>query len=175
MMESQNNSSNQDLSEIANSSWVKQPNSRHCFVCGIENDSGLKLRFFKNSSGEVLVDTVIPDQFQGYPGVVHGGIVAPLVDEVLGRVHMGENPENSRFMYTLKLCVHYRKPVPTNKPIRIIGRVARSKSKTATSTARILDQDGHLLVEADALLINIPEENLKSLDYDDLGWKVYPD
>jgi uncharacterized protein (TIGR00369 family) len=175
MMKTHNNSSNQDFPGIANPSWKKQPNSRHCFVCGVENDFGLRLNFFETNSGEVVVDTVIPDRFQGYPGVVHGGIVASLVDEVLGRVHMGEDPENSRFMYTLKLSVHYRKPVPTNTPIRIIGQAAKSKSKTATSTAKILDQDGHLLVEADALLINMPEENLRSLDYDELGWKVYPD
>jgi hypothetical protein len=51
-----------------------QPNSRHCFVCGLENQFGLKLRFYETGPGEVTAEYTVPDQFQGYPGLVHGGI-----------------------------------------------------------------------------------------------------
>ena len=153
----------------------KQPNSRHCFVCGLENQYGLKLTFFNTKPGEVVVETVIPDHFQGYPGVVHGGIVASIVDEALGRAQMGEDPENSRFLYTAKLSIQFRKPVPLNTPIRVVGQAVRSKKLTATSIAKIFDQDGQLLVEAEAILINVPDENLKEVDMENLGWKVYAD
>ncbi len=155
--------------------WKKQPNSKNCFVCGLENDFGLKLSFFETNPGEVIVETEVPDQFQGYPGVVHGGVVASLVDEVLGRVHMGNDPENSRFMYTIKLSLSYRKPVPTNTPIRIVGQAIRSKTQTATSIAKIFDKNGQLLVEADAILRNIPEGKFGSREIEELGWKVYKD
>jgi acyl-coenzyme A thioesterase PaaI-like protein len=153
----------------------KQPNSRHCFVCGVENEIGLHLEFFQTTSGEVFVDTMIPEQYQGYPGVVHGGIVASLVDEVLGRVHMGGNPEIPRFMYTAKLTVQYRKPVPTNQPLKIIGEAIKSKNRSATSRAKILGPEGDVLVEANALLINVPEGVVDSVGLEALGWQVYPD
>jgi acyl-coenzyme A thioesterase PaaI-like protein len=117
----------------------------------------------------------VPDHYQGYPGVVHGGIVASLVDEVLGRVHMGSDPEKPRFLYTAKLTIQYRQPVPTNKPIRIVGSGLKQKKRTATSSAKIFGPSGEILVDADALLVNVPDETIDSVDLDELGWRVYPD
>lgn len=153
----------------------KQANSRHCFVCGVENDYGLKLNFFETGPGEISVETIVPDHFQGYPGVVHGGIVASLVDEALGRVHMGVDPINPRFMYTAKLTVQYRKPVPTNQLLKIVAHAVKSKKRTATSVAEIYGPGGELLADAEAVLINIPEDTIKNVDLESLGWKVYPD
>ena len=65
--------------------------------------------------------------------------------------------------------------MPTNTQIRIVGQAVRSKTQTATSIAKIFDKDGHLLVEADAVLINVPEEKLRAEELEDLGWKVYAD
>jgi uncharacterized protein (TIGR00369 family) len=151
-----------------------QPNSRHCFVCGVENKYGLHLLFYENEEDEVVVETQVPDQFQGYPGIVHGGIVAALVDETLGRVHMG-NPENPRFMFTAKMSINYRKPVPVGKPIRIVAKALKRKSKTATSFCSIYGPEGDTLVDAEALLIKVPEDMIQEADLDQLGWKVYPD
>jgi uncharacterized protein (TIGR00369 family) len=153
----------------------KQPNSKNCFVCGLENKLGLQLTFYQTKPGEVVVETKVPDQFQGYPKIVHGGIVASLVDEVLGRVHMGDDPQNSRFMYTTKLTLKYRKPVMTNTPIKVVGQAIRSKTQTAISTAKIIDNEGNLLIEAEGILRNVPEGTFKAVDLDNLGWKVYPD
>ena len=151
-----------------------QPNSSHCFVCGLENDHGLHLRFYETAEGEVTVQTTVPAHFQGYPGIVHGGIVASLVDEALGRVHMG-SADDPRFMFTAKINVNYRKPVPTQKPIQIVAHAVKSKRRTATSVCAIYGPDGDLLVEADAVLINIPEDMLANANLDNLGWKIYPE
>ena len=150
-----------------------QPNSRHCFVCGLENEHGLHLRFYETAEGEVTVETTVPDHFQGYPGIVHGGIVASLVDEALGRVHMGP-ADNPRFMFTAKINVTYRKPVPTEKPIRIVAKAVKNTRRLATSVCSIYGPEGDLLAEADAMLVNIPEEMLEDTDLESLGWKVYP-
>ncbi len=150
-----------------------QPNSRHCFVCGLENEHGLHLRFYENEEGDVIVDTTVPDRFQGYPGIVHGGIVASLVDEALGRVHMGA-ADNPRFMFTAKLMVNYRKPVPTETPLRIVAQAVKSKRRSATSVCSIYGPGGVLLAEAEAVLVNVPEETVENANLEDLGWKIYP-
>lgn len=150
-----------------------QPNSRLCFVCGLENSFGLHLRFYQTGPGEVTVNCVVPEQYQSYPGIVHGGIVAAILDEVAGRSHMEDNL--SRFMYTARLDLRYRKPVPVGKPLRLVGRAGVTKRRTATASGAIYDQEGTLLAEAEVLLVNVPEETYRDIDLEELGWKVYPD
>ncbi len=152
---------------------TKQPNSRHCFACGLENQIGLKLKFYETAPGEVTVNHVVPDEYQGYPGVVHGGVVAAMLDEVAGRTQMGGDPP--RFMFTARLDIRYRHNVPTGQPLRMVGRAGKVKRRTATASAELFGPDGSLLAEAEALLVNVPEDVIDEVDLEQLGWKVYPD
>jgi uncharacterized protein (TIGR00369 family) len=153
---------------------MKQANSRHCFVCGLENPAGLHLHFYESAPGEVTANYTVGEQHQGYPGVVHGGIIAAMLDEVSARAHMGPS-SNPRFMYTARLDVRYRKPVPVGKPLRLVGRAGSGKSRMATAKGFIYGPEGELLAEAEALLINVPESIVSDVDLESLGWKVYPD
>lgn len=152
---------------------MKQPNSNHCFVCGRNNPHGLHLKFYESSPGEVTVEYIVPEQFQGYPGVVHGGVVAAILDEVTGRTQMGGDPP--RFMFTARLDIRYRKNVPTGKPLRIVGRVKSSRERTATATGEIFGPNGDLLAEAEAVLVNVPDDIVNDVDLAEIGWKVDPD
>jgi len=151
---------------------IKQPNSNHCFVCGRENPYGLHLIFYESAPGEVIVEYTVPDQFQGYPGVVHGGVVAAILDEVTGRTHMGGFPP--RFMFTARLNVRYRKNVPIGQPLKIIGRAGTIRERTATAIGQIFGPNGDLLAEAEAILVNVPDEIVNNVDLSSLGWKVDP-
>lgn len=148
-----------------------QPNSSHCFVCGVNNPNGLHLRFYDTAPGEVTVEHTVPEYFQGYPGVVHGGIVAAMLDEVAGRTQMGADPP--RFMFTARLDIRYRKNVPVGVPLRIVGRAGKSRHHTATSTAIIYGPEGELLAEAEVLLADVPADSYANVNLADLGWKVY--
>lgn len=149
-----------------------QPNSRHCFVCGLENSFGLHLRFYTTAPGEVMVEYTVPEHYQGYPGVVHGGIVAAMLDEVVGRVFM-DDLARPRFMYTARLEIRYRKNVPVGKPLKVVGRAGKNKGRTATATGVIYGPDGEPLAEAQALLIDLPAGVVNMVDLEALGWKVY--
>ena len=149
-----------------------QPNSRHCFVCGLENPFGLHLRFYTTAPGEVCVEYTVPQHYQGYPGVVHGGIVAAMLDEATGRVFMSD-PNAPRFMYTAKLDIRYRKNVPVGVPLKVIGRAGKNKARTATATGAIYASDGELLAEAEALLVDVPAGVVDTVDLNALGWKIY--
>ena len=152
----------------------KQPNSRHCFVCGLENPVGLKLHIYRTKPGVIEATFTAPDHFQGYPGVLHGGIVASILDEISGRAHMGDSSE-PRFLFTAKLEVKYRKNVPLGKPLKIIGKAGKSRAKMAEGWAGIYDEHGSLLAEAKSLLVDVPDDILDSPNLEELGWKVYPD
>jgi acyl-coenzyme A thioesterase PaaI-like protein len=151
----------------------KQPNSSQCFVCGVENPNGLHLTFYDSAPGEVTADYRVPAHFQGYPGVTHGGIIASMLDEVTGRAFMQGDPP--RFMVTAKLSIRYRKPVPTERPIRLVGRAVRDEGHVAYAAGEIYGEDGTLLAEAEAVLVNIPPATLATMNVDALGWRVYPD
>jgi len=150
-----------------------QPNSRNCFVCGVANPIGLKLRFYVNEPGVVEAVHTVPDEYQGYPGVVHGGVVAAMLDEITGRSHMGFDPP--RFMYTARLNIRYRKNVPVGQQLRLVGKAVKNKSRTATAEGAIYGPNGELLAEAEAILVEIPKEMYASGDLAELGWRVYSD
>jgi acyl-coenzyme A thioesterase PaaI-like protein len=155
---------------------IKQPNSRHCFVCGLENPVGLHLHLYEVEPGVVETSYTAPDHFQGYPGVLHGGIVATLLDEVSGRTHMGSDPLQPRFMFTAKMEVRYRKNVPVGQPLRIVGRAGASKGRMAEAWAGIYDAGtDELLAEGTATLINVPQDKFDISRLAELGWKIYPD
>ena len=151
----------------------KQPNSAECFVCGVDNPFGLKLSFYDNGPGKVRCDYVVPEQFNGYPGVVHGGVVAAMLDETLARAFFSGDPE--RFMYTAKLITRYRKPVPTGKPIHLEGEVIKDRGRIGEARAKLYGPEGDLLAEAEGMMVNIPADVLPDGNMDALGWKVYPD
>ena len=62
----------------------KQPNSDDCFICGRNNPHGLYMTFYDNGEDEVHSHYTVSDAYQGYPDVVHGGIVAAMLDEAVG-------------------------------------------------------------------------------------------
>ncbi len=147
----------------------KQPNSAYCFACGLENAFGLQLKFYDNDVDEVYCETTIPDKFNGYPGIAHGGIVAAMLDEVILRTAMIIDP--NRFMLTAKLELKYRLPVPTNTNLRLIGKLVRDRGRVLQAEGRLLLPDGSIAVEAVITAAELPQ------DYDlgeaGLGWRVY--
>lgn len=159
---------------MAETDKLKQPNSRHCFVCGLENPAGLQLKIYQVEEGVIETTFTAPEHFQGYPGVLHGGIIATILDEISGRAQMGD-PSLPRFMFTGKLEVIYRKNAPIGKPLRIVGRAGKTRGRTAEGWAGMYAEDGTLLAEATTLLFDVPREMLASTDLDALGWKIYPD
>lgn len=98
-----------------------------------------------------------------------------MLDEAAGRCLMGADPSQPRFMFTARLDIQYRKPVPVGQPLSIVGRSGRRKTRSATATASIFSQDGEILAEATAVLVDVPDEMLADADLAALGWKVYQD
>jgi acyl-coenzyme A thioesterase PaaI-like protein len=151
----------------------KQPNSRMCFVCGLENKTGLQVKFYTEAPGKVRVDWTAPECYQGYPGHLHGGIAAALLDEAAGRTVLGADP--FRFFVTLKMELRYRKPVPVGVPLVIRGEMVRDRGRTVETRAAIHLPDGSIAVEAEVLVTEAPGEITQGTDLDRIGWKVYPD
>jgi uncharacterized protein (TIGR00369 family) len=131
------------------------------------------MRFYQAAPDEVTTRYIVHEHHQGYPGVVHGGIVAAMLDEVCARVFM--NTDSARFMFSARLEIRYRKNVPVGKPLTLSGKAVRDRGRTAEAIGFIHDEQGNLLAEANVLLVEVPGDTLPPADLEALGWKVYPE
>jgi uncharacterized protein (TIGR00369 family) len=153
----------------------KQPNSRKCFVCGLQNPVGLKLVFCDYpEANQVRSEFTISEDYQGYPGVVHGGIVAAILDETAGRAVMLGGKDDNLFA-TLRLTIRFRHPTPTGTPLTAVGWVTREGGVSTKVAGEIRLPDGTVSAECEALLGSVPEEFQAQWEPERPYWRVYDD
>jgi acyl-coenzyme A thioesterase PaaI-like protein len=150
----------------------KQPSSKTCFVCGRENLIGLKLEFYTLEPGVVRSDINIPEEYAGYPGIIHGGVIAAILDECGGRAQM---MEPNHFMVTAQLSVRYRHPVPSHTNLVVYGQAGDRRGRVSFAHSEIQNLEGDILAEAELVLVDVPESKYENLDLENMGWRVYPD
>jgi len=144
-----------------------------CFVCGLQNLAGLKLAFYEDpEAGQVRAEFTVPDEYQGYPGVVHGGIIAAVLDEVSGRAVLIRGSEED-LMATLKITIRYRRPTPTGTPLTAVGWVERMGGMGARVAGEIRLPDGTVTAECESVLVHPPQEFFDQWEAEKPYWKVY--
>jgi acyl-coenzyme A thioesterase PaaI-like protein len=138
---------------------LKQPGSRMCFVCGRENQFGLHAEFLIEDD-KVVVEFTPEERHQGYPGVMHGGLVSTLLDETIGRSAFLLN----KWVVTAKMELRYRQPVPIGKPIRVVGWITRDRGRMLEAQGEVRLSDGTVAVEAKGLFVELPEERRQEVE-----------
>lgn len=137
----------------------RQPASRFCFVCGTENPAGLRLPFY-NDNRIVWTEFIPPVTYQGWPGVLHGGIIAAVLDETIGRVSFLYD----KWVQTGKLELKFRKPTPLGEPLRVQAELVKDSGRVLEMQGTLtLVKTGDLLAEASGLFLRIPEESRATL------------
>ena len=111
-----------------------QSSPRVCFGCGPENPRGLGLRFFEIESG-VEVQYRVSEHLVGAPGIVHGGIQATLLDEVLC---MAAYAKHGTPAVTGELTVRYIRPLPSEEEILVRGHITERRGKSFFAEGEIL-------------------------------------
>jgi uncharacterized protein (TIGR00369 family) len=153
----------------------KQPSSRTCFLCGRQNEIGLRMSWCNDyEARQVRATVTVPEHFSGYPGVVHGGIVAAVLDETAGRALLLEG-DYDNLMVTLKLEVKYRQPTPTGEPLTVIGWVIRQSANRAKVAAEIRLSDGRVSAQGEAILVRPSAEFFQRWEPEKRFWRVYDD
>jgi len=154
---------------------LKQPTSRTCFLCGRDNDNGLKLKWYNNKElNQVETNVTIPEHFNGYPQVAHGGIVAAILDETSGRAIMLDEDFDNLFI-TLRLNVTYRKPTPTNVQLKVIGWIEKKGKRKVEVAAKILLPDETICAECQAVVIKPTGEIADGWEREKKYWYVEDD
>jgi len=126
--------------------------NKYCFVCGKDNPVGLKLDLkVDHEEQKAEINVAVPVEYQGWEGMVHGGIISALLDEVCAYAGMTV----AKTVVTGELKTRFRKPVPVEVEVRVVARVVKQVRRTVLVEAELIMQDEvHASAEAKMVIIN---------------------
>lgn len=145
--------------------------SRMCLVCGVENPTGLKGRFFVLESGELAGLFQLRQEHQSYPGRLHGGIVSAILDETIGRAI--NISDTHTWGVTIEFTVKFRKPIPLDCEIKAVGRITRDSTRAFEGSGEIVLEDGTVAAEGRGRYLKMPLESIADVEFSDTDW--FPD
>jgi uncharacterized protein (TIGR00369 family) len=149
----------------------KQPNSSMCYVCGLDNPIGLKLSFYDTEDGAVTATFLPRLEHQGYPGVLHGGVISSLLDETLGRLTISAGC----WLVTARLSLSFHRPVPLGQKLTLIGRIVERNRRRIKARGELRLEDGAVAVEAEGIYMELPADKLEGMQAALQRWEVIPD
>jgi uncharacterized protein (TIGR00369 family) len=124
----------------------------YCFACGTSNPQGMHLKFaYDEKLNGFVCRFRLGKRYTGPPGHCHGGIIATILDEAMGKV----NKLRHVVALTSRITVDYLKPVPLNQPLRVESREVSVKGRHHINQAEILNQRGEVLARSRGLFVAI--------------------
>ena len=148
----------------------KQQNSKMCMVCGLENKLALQARFYGLDNGELVALFTPKEEHQSYPGRMHGGIAATILDETIGRAVM--TPENQIWGVTIDFSIKLRKPIPLDEELRVVGRISSETGRKFEGTGEILLANGDVAVEGYGKYLKLPIEKIADFGHSPDEWFI---
>jgi acyl-coenzyme A thioesterase PaaI-like protein len=139
-----------------------------CFVCGRDNPIGLHMHFFADANGCVHAEYTPREEHQGFPGVMHGGLVTTMLDELIGRTAIASD----LWCMTAKLEVRFKKPVPIGAPLQLKGEITKKSARLLEGRGEIRLEDGTLAAEAQGTYLRIPDSQLAEYKTALAWWRV---
>ena len=129
----------------------------YCFACGKNNAEGMHLKFGYDEDRDCFVCRFrLGKRYTGPPGHAHGGIIATILDEAMGKV----NRLRHVVALTSRITVDYLKPVPLNKSLRVESREVSVRGRHHINMAEILSQNGEVLARSRGLFIAIDPKRM---------------
>lgn len=125
-----------------------------CFVCGARNQDGLRLTLRTNPErGESEAEVVFPGRFQGWHGIVHGGLLATVLDEALIYAAGAKGLK----CVTGEITIRFIKPARTDVRHTVKGRFIEDKGRIVLAESEVLDAEGIQVARASGKLFKIDD------------------
>ena len=129
----------------------------YCFACGKDNTHGMHLKFYLDEDGKRFVSRFrLSERFWGPPKHAHGGIIATILDEAMGKV----NKLRQVIAVTSKMTVEYLQPVPLGKPLVAVGWEKSVRGRRHINVGEIRNQKGEVLARSEGTFIAIDPERM---------------
>lgn len=133
----------------------------NCFCCGLENPSGLKLRFFREGPSAVSTEFIPPETWTGWGRMMHGGFHGLLLDETMSWVVFGLL--NERAFVTREMTVRYLRPIFVAAPMKVYGYLVEDSGRHIRVRGEIQDENGTVLTEAEATVIRLNRDQMTTM------------
>jgi acyl-coenzyme A thioesterase PaaI-like protein len=125
--------------------------NQRCFVCGKHNPDGLHLEFEVEGRSGVRTTLVMPERVQGFAGIVHGGILATILDEcMVNTVWL-----RGKTAVTARIEVRLRHPVPVGTRVTFRAEVRRESARGFEVESRAELDDGTVVAHGKAILVKV--------------------
>ncbi|HVP63738.1 MAG TPA: PaaI family thioesterase [candidate division Zixibacteria bacterium] len=129
----------------------------HCFGCGQANPDGLRLRFELSPSGRSFVCRFrLGPRWVGPPGHAHGGVIATILDEAMGKA----NKLRQVIALTREMTVEYLRPVPLRQWLTVEGHTRAVRGRAQHNVAEIRNESGEVLARSRGKFIVIDPEKM---------------
>lgn len=139
--------------------WAHEPRFR-CFGCSPRNPIGLALELRRLPGGEVCAETTFSEDYASYPGIVHGGIVSTVVDEVMGDMLA---LRHGMLAFSASLRTRMLLPLRVGESYVTTARITGSGDGVVRTEADISSKDGEVHVMASAVFQPIRSEQARLL------------
>ena len=125
-----------------------------CFACGAEHPHGLKLQFRVNGHGSVIADWTPSNIWEGYQGVIHGGIDSTVLDEAMSKAIAAV----AKAAFTCHLEVRLRRPVAPGESLVVRGWVVKKRKRYIRVEAELCDRLSVERAHAWATFLEVPAD-----------------
>ena len=142
-----------------------------CLVCGLKNPYGLQSSFYMLENKELVCVVKPSEVHQSYPGRLHGGITTALLDETIGRAIM-MHYEEMLWGVTVEFTTKFKKPIPLNEELRIVGRITSDSSRFFEGTGELHLANGEVAATGIGKYIKMPLEKIADFDATEQEWKI---
>uniref|UniRef100_A0A7C4Y5E7 Acyl-coenzyme A thioesterase THEM4 n=1 Tax=candidate division WOR-3 bacterium TaxID=2052148 RepID=A0A7C4Y5E7_UNCW3 len=123
--------------------------TNRCFMCGKENPIGLKMEI-KYENGEARSEIFLDKNYEGYNGIIHGGIISAILDEIAVYAALSIN----KICLTYEISVRFKKPVHSGKKYYAFGKVIEEKGRIVICESEIKDEDNNICASSSVKLFN---------------------
>ena len=156
----------------------KQVPTPYSITCGPENPASMGCEFFELEDGEIATFFTAKKVHEGQLNIVHGGLTAAVLDELMGRAVLtyhrnmsegsGLEEQVSRYV-TAEMTTKYKKPISIGQKIYGYGRVYNKEGRRGYASSELINESGEIVASAEAVFveIKIPKANLSDNISDD--------
>ena len=124
---------------------IMEDQYNNCFACGTSNPIGLKLKFDRKGD-EMFSKFCLDSRYEGYPEVIHGGIISTIMDEAMAKVLLDEDIT----AFTVNINVDFLRQVNVGKEYTVISRIKKRSSRLFFCSGEIIDAENNVCAKAES-------------------------
>jgi len=135
----------------------RQTRFKNGIVSGTENPAGLKCVFYELEDGAVAAQFTGGPLQEGHNGLLHGGLIASVLDEAMGRSSRNAGRPMDLPVVTAEMTTRFIRPIPTGKVMTVYGWVERIEGRKRFAAGEIVDEEGNVMASSAGLFLTVEQ------------------